>query len=84
MKNVQRLWLQGLHRDFACLLFSHLTHKPTLERIHAIVRDAVKIEQVFMMNLRVNICKTRASMTEPGTRCPNIFLKSSKLVCEEV
>uniref|UniRef100_A0A914PY50 Uncharacterized protein n=1 Tax=Panagrolaimus davidi TaxID=227884 RepID=A0A914PY50_9BILA len=36
---------EGLYRDFACLLYKHLSNKPTVERIHEIIRDAVKIEQ---------------------------------------
>jgi len=39
---------EGLHRDFACLLFTHLKHKPSQERIHEIVQDAVKIEQEYL------------------------------------
>ncbi|KAG5883153.1 hypothetical protein JTB14_033404 [Gonioctena quinquepunctata] len=39
---------EGLHCDFACLLFSHLIQKPSEERIQNIIRDAVKIEQEFL------------------------------------
>lgn len=39
---------EGLHCDFACLLFSHLNQKPSEERILSIIRDAVKIEQEFL------------------------------------
>jgi len=39
---------EGLHRDFACLLYSHLTHKPSTERIYAIITEAVKIEQEYL------------------------------------
>lgn len=45
------LWwgcVQGLHCEFACLLFKHLTHKPSQERIFEIVTDAVAIEQEFL------------------------------------
>jgi hypothetical protein len=42
------------------------------------------IYRVLVVDLRVNVWKTRASMTEPGTRRPNISRKSCKLVCEEV
>ncbi|VDK54707.1 unnamed protein product [Anisakis simplex] len=37
---------EGLHRDFACLMFSHLRNKPSQERIYQIIREAVVIEQV--------------------------------------
>lgn len=39
---------EGLHCDFACLMFSHLVHKPSQERITEIIRDAVVIEQRFL------------------------------------
>jgi ribonucleoside-diphosphate reductase subunit M2 len=39
---------EGLHTDFACLMYRHLMNKPTRERIYEIVRDAVKIEQEFL------------------------------------
>ncbi|CAG9825083.1 unnamed protein product [Phaedon cochleariae] len=39
---------EGLHCDFACLLFSHLVQKPSEERVVSIIRDAVKIEQEFL------------------------------------
>merc|ERR1712134_122514 len=39
---------EGLHCDFACLMFKHLVQKPTVEQITAIIRDAVTIEQEFL------------------------------------
>ncbi|KEY64291.1 hypothetical protein S7711_06337 [Stachybotrys chartarum IBT 7711] len=39
---------EGLHTDFACLLFSHLKHRPSKERIREIITDAVTIEQEFL------------------------------------
>jgi ribonucleoside-diphosphate reductase subunit M2 len=39
---------EGLHTDFACLMFRHLNNKPPKERIYEIVQDAVKIEQEFL------------------------------------
>lgn len=38
---------EGLHCDFACLLYSMLKHKLTQERVEEIVKDAVKIEIKF-------------------------------------
>lgn len=42
------LLLQGLHTDFACLMFSYLRHAPPQERIYEIITDAVTIEQEFL------------------------------------
>lgn len=39
---------EGLHCDFACLLYSHLVHKLEAERIYEIIRDAVAIEKSFV------------------------------------
>jgi len=39
---------EGLHTDFACLLFEHIIHKPSVERIEEILRDAVNIEIEFL------------------------------------
>jgi ribonucleoside-diphosphate reductase beta chain len=39
---------EGLHCDFACLLYSYLENKLPEERVQAIIRDAVVIEQEFV------------------------------------
>lgn len=39
---------EGLHCDFACLMFQHLLQKPSKKRITNIIRDAVNIEQEFL------------------------------------
>jgi ribonucleotide reductase beta subunit family protein with ferritin-like domain len=40
---------EGLHTDFACLLYrKYIQNKLPLERLHAIVREAVSIEQEFI------------------------------------
>lgn len=40
---------EGLHRDFACLLYnSHITNKLPEERIYEIIKDAVEIEKEFV------------------------------------
>ncbi|KAK4226063.1 ribonucleotide reductase [Podospora fimiseda] len=39
---------EGLHTDFACLLYSHLNHRPSKQLVEEIIVDAVKIEQEFL------------------------------------
>ncbi|XP_061395477.1 ribonucleoside-diphosphate reductase subunit M2-like [Musca vetustissima] len=39
---------EGLHCDFAVLMFKYLVQKPSRERIIEIIREAVKIEQEFL------------------------------------
>merc|ERR1712227_44576 len=39
---------EGLHTDFACLMFHHLKNKPSEARIKQIVKEAVEIEIEFL------------------------------------
>ncbi|XP_065834872.1 ribonucleoside-diphosphate reductase subunit M2-like [Oscarella lobularis] len=39
---------EGLHCEFACLMFSKIKHKPSGEKVRKIVTDAVAIEQEFL------------------------------------
>uniref|UniRef100_A0A0X3NX54 ribonucleoside-diphosphate reductase n=1 Tax=Schistocephalus solidus TaxID=70667 RepID=A0A0X3NX54_SCHSO len=39
---------EGLHTDFACLLFKHIRNKPSKERVEKIMREAVDIEVEFL------------------------------------
>ncbi|XP_019634574.1 PREDICTED: ribonucleoside-diphosphate reductase subunit M2 B-like isoform X2 [Branchiostoma belcheri] len=39
---------EGLHCEFACLLFKHLIHPPSPDRVTQIVTQAVSIEQEFL------------------------------------
>jgi len=39
---------EGLHTDFACLMYRHLVHKPPVERIYEIIEEAVVIEKEFL------------------------------------
>jgi ribonucleoside-diphosphate reductase subunit M2 len=39
---------EGLHTDFACLLFSHLNKRPHPDTVRKIITEAVSIEQSFL------------------------------------
>ena len=39
---------EGMHTDFACLLFSHLKRRPHPHVVQRIITEAVKIEQEFL------------------------------------
>lgn len=39
---------EGMHTEFACMLFSHLVQKPDSTTIRAIIVEAVQIEQEFL------------------------------------
>jgi ribonucleoside-diphosphate reductase beta chain len=54
---------EGLHCDFACLLYGMLQHKLPQERVHAIIKDAVTIEQEFVTDaLPVNLIGMNAKL----------------------
>ncbi|KAM9354631.1 ribonucleoside-diphosphate reductase subunit M2-like isoform 1-T1 [Pholidichthys leucotaenia] len=47
---------EGLHCDFACLMFKHLLNKPSSKTVTKIIRNAVEIEQEFLTDsLPVNL-----------------------------
>ncbi|KAK8241572.1 ribonucleotide reductase small subunit RnrA [Phyllosticta capitalensis] len=39
---------EGMHTDFACLLFSHIKSKPSPETVERIITEAVEMEQEFL------------------------------------
>ena len=41
---------EGLHTDFACLLFSHLNNRPSKEAVQKVITEAVTIEQEFLVD----------------------------------
>ena len=41
---------EGMHTDFACLLFSHLRRRPHPKLLEKIIKEAVVIEQEFLTN----------------------------------
>ena len=41
---------EGLHRDFACLLYrNHIKEKLSVERVHEIIKEAVDVEKEFIL-----------------------------------
>jgi ribonucleotide reductase beta subunit family protein with ferritin-like domain len=41
---------EGLHTDFACLLYSHLVNRLSKTKAHKLIREAVKIEKEFIID----------------------------------
>ncbi|OMJ91576.1 hypothetical protein SteCoe_5830 [Stentor coeruleus] len=39
---------EGLHTDFACLLYSHIVNKLSQDQIYEIIREAIEIEKEFI------------------------------------
>lgn len=46
---------EGMHTDFACLLFSHLRRKPHPQTILHIISEAVEIEKEFLTGILLSI-----------------------------
>lgn len=42
---------EGMHTDFACLLFSHMKRRPHPDTVEMIIVDAVKIEKEFLTGM---------------------------------
>ena len=54
---------EGMHRDFACLLYSMLELKLPEERVHAIIGEAVEYEKEFVTEaLPVNLIGINCDM----------------------
>jgi ribonucleotide reductase beta subunit family protein with ferritin-like domain len=64
---------EGLHTDFACLLFSHLRRQPNKDVVRDIITEAVAIEQEFLSgtlvetNIERKKCDTDVCVK---SRCP--------------
>lgn len=61
---------EGMHTDFACLLFSHLRKRPHPETIRRIIAEAVEIEVDFLTGM--NLFSSVISLPLIGIcgRCP--------------
>ncbi len=54
---------EGLHRDFACLLFQMLTYKPAESRVREIMQDAMECEREFIKDsLRMDLIGMNADL----------------------
>lgn len=75
---------EGLHCDFACLLYSQLTNKLAPERVQDIIKNAVEIEKEFVSDaLPVRLIGMNADMM-----CQYIEFVADRLLvalgCEKV
>ena len=46
---------EGMHTDFACLLFSHMRRRPHPDTVQRIITEAVAIEQEFLTGTRPDL-----------------------------
>ena len=54
---------EGMHTDFACLLFSHLRRRPHPEVVNRIITEAVTIEQEFLTGMILPLEAINDSLT---------------------
>lgn len=86
--NTNTFLFQGLHCDFACLMFSYLKNKPSQETIVGIIKDAVEIEQEFLTEaLPVRLIGMNHSLMKQyiefvadrllvALHCPKVWIKT--------
>ena len=59
---------EGLHTDFACLLYSMMTNKLSNEDIYSIITEAVEIEKEFISEaLPVELIGMNSTVNLPPT-----------------
>ncbi|KAI0074652.1 ribonucleotide reductase small subunit [Panus rudis PR-1116 ss-1] len=68
---------EGMHTDFACLLFSHLRRRPHPDTVKRIITEAVEIEQEFLTDaLPVSLIGMNAKLM-----CQYIEFVADRLLC---
>ena len=55
---------EGLHCDFACLMYSHIKHKLKKQRVYDIITDAVSLEKEFDINLNLDYFSTERKVSD--------------------
>ncbi|KAN0093290.1 Ribonucleotide reductase, small chain domain containing protein, partial [Tylopilus felleus] len=74
---------EGMHTDFACLLFSHLKRCLHLDVIHRIITEAVKIGQEFLTDALALIGMNAKLMCQYIEFVANRLLVQQGLQCHE-
>jgi ribonucleoside-diphosphate reductase subunit M2 len=64
---------EGMHTDFACLLFSHLRRRPHPDTVNEIITQAVVIEQEFLTGRSTSVLLA-SSLTYLQMPCPSRLL----------
>ena len=65
---------EGMHTDFACLLFAHLRRRPHPDVVRRIIMEAVTIEQEFLTGMSSTFHRSTSLLTSPQMRCPSASL----------
>jgi ribonucleoside-diphosphate reductase subunit M2 len=75
---------EGMHTDFACLLFSHLKRRPHPDRVNKIITQAVAIEQEFLTG-KLTFFSQNTSLTDPPDALPVALIgMNAELMCQYI
>jgi ribonucleoside-diphosphate reductase subunit M2 len=75
---------EGMHTDFACLLFSHLRRRPHPKLLERIIKEAVGIEQEFLTGM-FDIYLTDLLLTKCIDALPVALIgMNAKLMCQYI
>ncbi len=72
---------EGLHCDFACLLYRMLKHRLTQATIEQIITQAVRIEKQFIIESIPGMARTTAPLPLPCAAAPCRLTHSSLMMC---
>ncbi|KAK7053077.1 Ribonucleotide-diphosphate reductase (RNR), small subunit [Paramarasmius palmivorus] len=76
---------EGLHTDFACLIFSYLRNPPTEERLRTVISEAVDIEKEFMRGAFRDRCESAMVTLVPSDALPVALIgMNSCAMCEYI
>ena len=77
---------EGMHTDFACLLFSHLRRRPHPDVIERIIREAVEIEQEFLTGMCPRYARSSHAHSRPFQDALPVALigMNARLMCQYI
>jgi ribonucleoside-diphosphate reductase subunit M2 len=76
---------EGMHTDFACLLFSHLKRRPNEAVVKAIITEAVVIEQEFLTGMLHYVAVFALAHDRSSDALPvSLIGMNAKLMCQYI
>ncbi len=75
---------EGMHTDFACLLFSHLKRRPHPDLVNKIITEAVAIEQEFLTGRSTLIVLDFLANSSPDALPVALIGMNAELMCQYI
>jgi ribonucleoside-diphosphate reductase subunit M2 len=75
---------EGMHTDFACLLFSHLKRRPHPDTVNEIITQAVTIEQEFLTGRSTLIVLDLLAKPSPDALPVALIGMNAELMCQYI